>query len=177
MSLETLKKLEDLKARALKIHSERSAVVVPQRPLAVKAFLKEIADYLKAQDFTVQYSQSSKYGFKAIYGTVVVDVTATGDDESFIGADYEIVLKHGNRQQNIRLFVNRGTDVKSPLPGDVATQLHDYETRYLPALESLTTAELDGSYKLNSFIKSKSGIQNIHVANGKQAVDMLFEDI
>lgn len=176
MSLEAVKKLEDLKARARQIYSQRSAVVEPQRSLAVKAFLQEIADYLKSQDFTVQYSSTSNYGFKATYGGVVVDVTSTGDKENFIGADYEIVLKYGKREQSVRLLVNRGTDIPSPTPGDTLKQLHDYETRYIPALESLDIAELDGSYKLYSFHKSKSGIQTINIANGKEAVDMLFED-
>lgn len=177
MSLEKAKKLEDLKILAQKICSERHAVVEPQRPIALKAALKEMADYLESQNFSISYSQTSNRGFNAQYNGIVVAVTSTDDNEQLIGADYEIYLQYGQQKVTVRLMVNRGTDIRGPLPGDVDTQIKDYENRYLPALEALSLDELDGSYQLYTFAKGNSGPKVEKFANGKQVVDKLFEGI
>ncbi|GEM_PF-3149695 len=177
MSIEKAKKLEDLKARAEAIHNQRYAIVKPQLPLAVKAAMQQMADYLQSQNFSITYNQTSPRGFKAQYKGIDVVVSSTDDGDNLIGADYEIHLKTGKNQLSVRLMVNRGHNVPGPVLGDIDTVIHDYESRYLPLLEGLSASDLDGSYTLYSYATNKSGTRTVHFSNGKEVVDKLFETI
>ncbi|EGP1134007.1 hypothetical protein IV596_000366 [Salmonella enterica] len=177
MSLEKAKNLEDLKARVQKIIAERNAVVEQQRPLAIKSALKEIAEYFLSQDFTVTYSPTRARSFTAKYNEIEVIVTSTDDNESFFGADYEICLEYGQKKLAARLLVNRGTDIRGPNSGDIDSQIDDYKNRYLPEIEALSLNELDGTYKLYSFVKANSGHRVENYTDGKQLVEKLFEGI
>lgn len=177
MSIEKAKKLEDLKARAEAIRNQRFEIVKPQLPVAVKAALQQMADYLQSQSFTITYNQTSPRGFKAQYKGIDVVVSSTSDDDNLIGADYEIHLKTGKNQLSVRLMVNRGQSVSGPVSGDIDTVIHDYESRYIPLLEGLSASDLDGSYTLFSYATNKSGTRTVYFSNGKEVIDKLFETI
>lgn len=172
MSLEKLKKLEDLKAEAKKIYDGRGKILESQRPAAVIKFLNEMADYLKENSFTVSYFQGSERGFNASYGEMSVVVTASGDNDQIWGADYQVVISGSRKEATVSLRLNRGDSIQPPLDSNIDKIIHDYETRYLPALKSLDNSSLNGGYRLTF---NTAGQKNpLNIANGKEAVDTFF---
>lgn len=176
MSLENAKKLEDLKQQAEAIHARRAGIINAQKPKAIEAAIKQMADYLKSQGFELNYRQGSERGFTAKYNDIQVAAKATKDDESFIGADYTIELSRGKTIKAIQLSVQRGTRVDPAFGTNTAQKISDYQNRYLPSLESLSDGELDGSFKLFIYAENKSGKRIEELASGKEAIDLLFEN-
>lgn len=175
MSIEKVKKLEDLKEKAAQINAERYALLKPKIPLALKSVIVEMANYLKSQGFSITYSVTSVSGFRAQYKEIDISVMASGDELDLIGADYDITLHYGQKKLVVRLMVNRGKSVRAPISRELDGQIDDYEKRYIPELEALGNSELDGSYELYMNVKNQSGIQTIYFVDGKAVVDKLFE--
>jgi len=176
MSIEKFKNLEDLKEKASKINSARSQITEGQRPLAIQAALKEMGDYLLSQDFSLTHLTYPERDFNAVYKEIELNVTATEDSEHLIGADYNIFLASGSKKLTVTLNLNRGTRVNPALAhGTIDDQISDYENRYIPELESLSSDELDGSYTLSAVIKINGQNKQHKFKNGKEVIDKFFE--
>lgn len=176
MSLQNAKKLEDLKKQAESILEKRYEIIRAQRPKAVETALKQMADYLKSQDFEVTYRQGSERGFVAKYNDIQVTAKATKDDDQLMGADYAIELSRGKKTKVIQLSVERGTRVDPVHTTNTEQKIAEYENRYIPSLEALSDGELDGSYKLFIYSDNKPGKRIQELADGKEAIDLLFEN-
>ncbi|UXO69974.1 hypothetical protein [Pantoea dispersa] len=176
MSLENAKKLEDLKQQAEAIHARRAAIINAQRPKAVEAAIKQMADYLKSQGFELNYRQGSERGFTATYNDIQVTAKATRDDESLVAADYAIEISRGKTTKVIQLSVQRGTRIDPVRGTNTEQKISDLQNRYLPSLESLSDGELDGSFKMFIYADNKSGKRTVELAGGKEAIDLLFEN-
>jgi hypothetical protein len=175
MSLENVKKLEDLKSEANAILTPRMDLLSSQRPIAIASAIKEMGDYLTSQNFQITYNQGPKRGFVAKYEQIELKVTASTDDERFFGCDYSIDIESGKRKLQVRLNLNHGTRINPPIGGTLDNQINDYEKRYLPSLKALDNADLDGSYFLYIPIQTKNSNQIEKFADGKSVIDKFFE--
>ncbi|EOV9557457.1 hypothetical protein ACN5LW_002513 [Cronobacter turicensis] len=173
MSIEKAKKLEDLKSEANKVLEEKSQIVRSQRPVAIVNLLKEMASYFESNKFSIEYYQGKERGFTASYGSISIVISASGDEEEFLGRDYEVELTGQEKSARVSLRLNRGDTIHPPLDGNIDRIIHDYETRYLPAIKAQDLSRLDGSYSLSFHA---TGLKNpIHISNGKEALDSFFE--
>lgn len=172
MSLEKIKKLEDLKAEAKEILDERGRILKSQRPAAVINLLKEMAQYLEQNSFVINYFNGSERGFNASYGETFLVITASGDDEKFWGADYQVGISGSRKEAVVSIALNTGDYVHPPLDSNIDKVIHDYETRYLPSLKALDNSKLDGSYQLT--FNSPGQKTPLNIKNGKEAVDTFF---
>ncbi|MEJ8324403.1 hypothetical protein WKI40_14820 [Kosakonia sacchari] len=174
MSIEKIKKLEDLKAEEKKIFEQRNKLFDKQRPDAINALLNEMAVYLKDNGFSNAFvHEEDQRSFTSSYGEILITVTSSKDSESFLGADYQINISSGKKSASISLSLNRGDRVQSPHEGNLDAKIHDYETRYLPALRALDIKQLDGSYSLtfnSMLLKTPKSIPN-----GRTGMDMFFD--
>ena len=172
MSIEKIKRFEDLKAQVNKVFQARNEVISSQRPLALNSVLKEMSDYLKEKEFIIGEVGTPSKGFSASYGEKHLVVSAP-DEEVISYYDYQIAIKCGEKKATVNLTLNRGGSVQNLVSGDFDKQLYDFETRYLPSVIALDIRDLDGNYKLDFYAPNLKN--TVRVANGKEAIDKFFE--